>query len=248
MQTNQFDSYYVQTVIKGGENLEIYKHEAKATRKVMSLPLLKLLGHEIYLTNWSSNSKQVLWTACTLAFFGSFRMGELLPQKTTNNCLDDTLLWNDVKMYDTDHILVNVKMSKCNKSGEFVDIFGFEGEGVCPVKAIKELKKSIVHANPNKPVFMFETGICLTLRNFNETVRSLLEPHLGQASSQISGHSFRAGIPAVLAKFPDISNSTEIMGWGRWKSSAYLVYTRLKVDQRRKIFKKITRLLKQTSL
>jgi len=213
----------------------------------MSLPLLKILGHEISKTDWSSNSKQVFWTACTLAFFGSFRMGELLPQKAKNNCLEDTLLWKDIKLYDDDHILVHVKTSKCNKSGEFVDIFGYEGEGICPVKAVKKLKETLSNIDPNTPVFMFNSGMGLTLKNFNDTVRSLLEPHLGLVSKQISGHSFRAAIPAVLAKYPDISNSTEIMGWGRWKSSAYLVYTRLKVDQRRKIFKTITKLLKQSS-
>ena len=51
-------------MIRGIENLEIYEISAKATRKVMSLQILKILGHDISVTDWNKNSKQVLWTAC----------------------------------------------------------------------------------------------------------------------------------------------------------------------------------------
>ena len=73
----------------------------------------------------------------------------------------------------------------------------------------------------------------------NRLLPDLLKPLLGSTASLISGHSFRAGIPSLLAKFPEESTSDEIMGWGRWKSSAYLSYTKLKSDQRKKVFEKI---------
>ena len=50
----------------------------------MTLELLKILGHEIAKTDWPENSKQVLWCACTTAFFGSFRLGEILPKSEYN--------------------------------------------------------------------------------------------------------------------------------------------------------------------
>jgi len=246
--SDNFDSYCIQTLIKGGENLELYNTEIKATRKVMSLPLLKIIGHEISLTDWSCNSKQIFWTACTVGFFGSFRMGEILPRKQCDNCLEDTLLWKDVKIYSNDHVLIHVKTPKSAcVSGEFVDIFSFNGHGVCPVKAIIKLRNSHKCIDVNTPVFTFESGKCLTQKIFNDTVRSLLVPRIGTSSAEISGHSFRAGIPAVLAKFPNIANSDEIMGWGRWKSGAFKVYTRLLPDQRRDVFHKITNLLNITS-
>ena len=93
------------------------------------------------------------------------------------------------------------------------------------------------------------TGIPLLHRSFltktrvNSMLPQLLSPHLGPDSCEISGHSFRAAIPAVLARHPDVANSSDIMGWGRWKSQAYLSYTRLKLRQKKDAFSKITNLL-----
>ena len=125
----------------------------------------------------------------------------------------------------------------------YVDIFRFPGHGTCPVKSIIALRKLSVNNGPDCPVFGFDSGKNLTLNILNSSIRTLLESHLGPESAHFSGHSFRAAIPAVLAKYPEHSSSDEIMGWGRWKSSAYLLYTRLKADQRRKIFDKISTML-----
>ena len=92
--------------------MEIYSGESKTARKVMTLDLLKLLGYEISKTNWSQDSKQVVWGACTLAFFGCFRMGELLPQNENSFNKDDTLLWKDLKFNEPSHILVHIKTPK----------------------------------------------------------------------------------------------------------------------------------------
>ena len=130
--------------MRGKENMEIYANQIKGTRKVMSLPLLKILGNEIAKLNWNENSKQVVWSAFTLSFFGSFRMGEILPQQENTFSPLDTLLWSDVKFLENNHILVHVKTPKSRlPQGEFVDIFQFDGQGVCPVKAIMALRDSL---------------------------------------------------------------------------------------------------------
>ena len=227
-------------VLKGRNNLEIYQAEAKATRKVMSLPLLKLLGHEIAKCDWNKNSKQIVWTAFTMAFFGCFRMGELLAKSEKSYCPEDTLLWKDVKFVGKDHIIIHVKCAKSRrKEGEFVDLFQFEGHKVCPVKALQELKNSSSGLDLNMPVFRFSNGLCLTIKSVNGLLTMLLEPYLGENSKEISAHSFRAGIPAVLARFPNESNTDEIMGWGRWKSKECYTYTRLRTEQKRATFFKI---------
>jgi len=239
-----FEGYILKSVIRGGENLEVYKGLAKATRKVMTLPLLKILGHEIAKSGWEKNSKLVMWGAVTVAFFGSFRAGELLAGGERDFCPKDTLLWKDVKFCSNDHILIHIKNPKSRqREGEFVDIFSFEGQNVCPVKALRALRASLREYNPDSPVFSFGSGKNLTRRGFNVTLASLLTPHLGGEAKHISGHSFRAAIPAVLAKFPRLCNSLDIMGWGRWRSDAYLLYTRLKLDQKRCTFNLITELL-----
>ena len=78
----------------------------------------------------------------------------------------------------------------------------FRGTGVCPVKTLIALKRLSVNNGPDCPVFSFILGKNLTLNNLNDTIRTLLEVHLGPNSRQFSGHSFRAAIPVVLAKYP----------------------------------------------
>ena len=239
-----FENFALKSIVRGKENLEMYENEAKATRKVMSLPLLRILGHEVAKSGWSENSKMVVWGAMCLAFFGSLRCGEILAQAEKSFSPSDTLLWEDLKIYDDDHILIHIKTPKSRiKEGEFVDVFGFEGHGVCPVRAVKKLKNSIGTVDQKRPVFCFSSGICLTRRKMNEILESLLTPHIGTDARHISCHSFRAGIPAVLAKHPKLCNKWDLMGWGRWRSDAYQKYTRLLKDQKRGAFVTITSLL-----
>jgi hypothetical protein len=149
-------------------------------------------------------------------------MGELLPRGENTDRPEETLLWRDVKIYE-DRALILIKCSK-NKTdgGESVDIFQFPGHGVCPLSSIKRLRE-LSGGKENLPVFSFQSGIGLTTRTFNSLLRQLLEPVLGADSRLISGHSFRSAITSSLARFPQLSSSTEVIRWGQWKSSAYLV-------------------------
>ena len=240
--SKSFDNPLLKAVIRGIDNLELYDCNPKHTRKVMTLPLLKLLGHEIAGTSWSENSKLTVWCASTVAFFGCFRMGEILPAESGNT--DDTLLWQDVKIYDESHVLFHIKTPKSkNKQGEFVDIFRVKGHGVCPVMAITKLRSSLPLQCSKNPVFMFENGTLLTMKKFNNILQTLLTPHIGHHAQQMSCHSFRAGIPSTLAKFPDLANSQDIKGWARWKGEDYNRYTRLEVNRRRHIFTKVMSIL-----
>ena len=217
--------------------MEIYADQVKGTQKVMSLPLLKILGNEMAKTTWDENSKQVVWSALTLAFFGSFRMGEILSQQENSFSPKDTLLWSNLKFLDQNHILVHVKTPKSRlPQGEFINIFTFEGHNVCPVRALMALRDTYPAADQDSPVFRFSNGSFLTKTRVNSMLPQLLSPHLGPVSCKISGHSFRAAIPAVLARHPDVANSSDIMGWGRWRSSAFLGYQIFKRKQRRWVF------------
>ncbi len=95
----------------------------------------------------------------------------------------------------------------------------------------------------DQPVFMSSSGSVLTTAKFNKIIKSMLSLSLGDHGSLFSCHSFRAAIPAALAQHPDIASSDMIMGWGRWKSSAYMSYTRLKSAQRKLVFSKIANIL-----
>jgi hypothetical protein len=238
----------VRRVLKGAENLSFYKSISNESRKVMTLPLLKLLGHEISKTSWTSDSKQVFWRACVTAFFGSFRFGELLSPAEGSFNKDETLLWSDVKLSDNS-VLIHVKVSKTRTvQGEYIDLFPFPGHNCCPVKSLLLLKKiCLARGNASnisgQPVFAFSSGKLLTSRKLNELLETLLKPHLGHQAALIQGHSFRAALPSAMANNPDMAGAEDIKSWGRWSSDSFKLYTRLKLNQKRNIFDKITSIL-----
>ena len=241
-------NFICKTILRGAENMEVYKNTKSRLRLVMTLDTLKILGHEIAKTNWDPVNKQVLWAACCMAFFGSCRIGEILSPVVNNYDPKTTLLWGDLKNVNEGWI-IHIKSPKSRmEGGEYLDIFPFKGHQCCPVKAIHQLKNMSPHSTSTKnPVFMFKNGSLLTKNTFNEKIRELIKGTLGTFGKNFSGHSFRAGIPSALAKYPELVTDNHIMGWGRWGSAAYLSYTRLKADQKKEIFEKITVVLNSSA-
>jgi hypothetical protein len=74
------NSFISRTLLRRAENLHFYEPKPAQNKKVMTLPLLELIGHEISIENWSIKSKSVVWTALLLGFWGSFRFEELLTK------------------------------------------------------------------------------------------------------------------------------------------------------------------------
>ena len=241
---NACNNYICKLIIRGAENMTLYSPNKNRSRNIMSLPLLKILGNEIARSNWKVDSKQCIWAASLLAFFGTCRMGELLSSKETLYDPAATLLWGDLR-YGKNSWLIHIKSPKSRQpGGEYIDIFQFANHNCCPVKALLAWQAISPHSkHADRPVFMMENGKLLTKGKFNETIRAILSTKLGKRATKITGHSFRAGIPSMLAKFPELASDSHIMGWGRWCSKAYLSYTRLKLDQKIKMFSKIVHVL-----
>jgi hypothetical protein len=234
------------TMLKGIKNLEFYRELTKPARKAMTMPVLKLLSHQVAVSNWEKTCKQVYWTAFSVAFFGSFRFGELLSVAATSFNSSETLLWRDV-VVEKDTVILHVKVPKSkNKNGEFIELFEIPGNPYCPVNALKKLKSlSKFSSDPNSPVFRFDDGSFLSSYALNRTLLSLLEPVLGVSAKLFSGHSFRAGVPSALANCPELASDSDIMYWGRWSSSSYKLYMRLNSNQKRHIYRKLVSALKE---
>jgi hypothetical protein len=75
---------------------------------MITLPMLKLIGHEIAKSDGTKNLKQVLWSACVTAFFGSFRLSEILSKREWNYNETETLLWSNVKFTGPDSVLIYI--------------------------------------------------------------------------------------------------------------------------------------------
>jgi len=231
----------VKTLIKGKENLESNLTFKSKGRTAMSLPVLKIIGNEIAKCEMNSYDKQVLWSACCTSFFAACRMGELLPKTKFGWDKNSTLTWDNVKI-ENDFATIHFKKTKTRTvGGEKIHVFSFKGHNCCPLKALKKLKN--VTANSSGPVFKFSDGSNLTKSRLNTKIRFFLKNYFGDLANSFSGHSFRAGIPTLLGKYPDLIKDSHIMGWGRWSSNAFLHYTKLRTDQKLCLFKKIENVL-----
>jgi hypothetical protein len=236
------DDFFISAMIKGAKNLNLYSSIFKPAKFVMTFPLLKILGHEIANSEWTKDSKTVVWAACCVAFFGSFRLGEILPDE--KNSPQENLTWDRVHFSDSGSAIINIRFPKAIKKpqGDFVDIFKIGDCSFCPLSALSKLA-SIRPSNiaSNKAVFSFPDGNPLSAKNLVSSVQSLLAKHIGSKALQLSGHSFRAAIPAALANNPSLASDQEIMIWGRWSSDSYKSYTRLKHEAKLAIFRKIVK-------
>jgi len=92
-------------------------------------------------------------------------------------------------------------------------------------------------------VFRFSSGKNLTCSVLNKTLADLLPDFCSPGLDSVTCHSFRAGIPSILAMFPDLVSSDQIKGWGRWQSDCYMLYTRLSLLEKEQIFGKIKQAL-----
>jgi hypothetical protein len=201
-----FSDFFTKSMLKGAENMSLYSNISKHAKLVMTLPLLKLIGHEIATSNWKTDSKKVFWAACCLAFFGSFRMGEILSN-SESSFSTETLTWNQVNFSGNDFATIHINFPKINPKGkgDFIDVFKTDNSNLCAYTCLKKLFDSKPsHVKNNLPVFMFESGSFLSQKTFNVTIRNLLYKHLGPTAAKFSGHSFRAGIPAAIANHPSL--------------------------------------------
>ncbi len=225
-------------MIKGAENLSLYSNITKHAKLVMTLPLLKILGHEIATSNWSTDSKRVFWSACCVAFFGSFRMCEILS-KSESSYSTETLTWDWVNLSVHGIATIQVRFPKSNSKckSDFIDLFAISNSSLCPYSCLLNLRdKKSLDVKLNWPVLAFDSGLFLSTKRFNSTIRDLMHKHLGKNSENISGHSFRTGIPVAISNHPALMSNDDVCKWGRWNSGSFKLYTRLKLSARKAIF------------
>jgi hypothetical protein len=111
--------------------------------------------------------KHVVWTACTVAFFSSARLGELLASAMYKHDPTADLLWSDVNFPTPDSVLIMLKCAKKSGEipGEFLDLFPFLGFDCCPVASLRKLLQLQQDAgtySPDLPCFRFASGKNLT--------------------------------------------------------------------------------------
>ena len=167
----------------------------------------------------------VVWAIAATAFFGFFRLGELLPGSSGEFNPATSLAWGDVAVDDPmapRMVQVHLKKSKCDQFGNGADIvLGVTGVALCPVTAILKYVES--RGNQPGPFFLNTTKGTVTKPWFVAQVRGFLN-QLGLPQHHYAGHSFRSGA-ATTAAAAGVEDST-IQTLGRWQSAAFLQYIR----------------------
>jgi len=232
---------FANSLLKGIKNRECQNNRKKPKTTPMDFLLLKRIKKNLKKSNKSVIDQKVLWTACVLAFWGCFRLGEIFPKsKLTFDKFSD-LLGADVSVRGG-NLSLNLKSTK-TRGAEItkVSLSKVHLRGLCPVHAVKSLKKIQKNAgtwSEFMPIFRTENGANLSKNEFLKEINTVM----AQEGKIFSGKSFRCGIPTLLAKFKNIHGVELIKAAGRWKSSAYRTYI-MKNDGGISNFQKISNLL-----
>jgi hypothetical protein len=214
---------FANALIKGIKNREPHVTPQKGKTVPVDFYVLKNIRKNIKTSDLSKGDKKVIWTVCIVAFWGCFRLGEILPKtKTTFDRFSD-LLGADVSLRGG-KLSLNLKSTKTRGTVPVkVSLSKIDWPGLCPVHAMKSLKKFQKHKgtwSKTLPVFRTENGANLSKIFFLKQTNLFFH---GEGKI-LTGKSFRCGIPTLLSKFNDIHDIKLIKAAGRWKSSAYRTY------------------------
>ena len=130
---------FANSLLKGIKNRECKNNRKKPKTTPMDFLLLKKIKKNLKKSNKSVIDQKVLWTACVLAFWGCFRLGEILPKsKLTFDRFSD-LLGADVSVRGG-NLSLNLKSTK-TRGAEItkVSLSKVHLRGLRPVHAMKSL-------------------------------------------------------------------------------------------------------------
>ena len=200
-------------VLKGAKNYSDSNVATRPTRLPMNLDLLTVLGHRINELEWSGYAKQVFWTASTTSFFSSCRMGEILAPIENGFQPGVTLMWENIVFSSNYDVLTFVPYTKSSGfEGKIIDLYPIEGSKFCPSASLRRLKKLAIAEGvwkSDNPVFTFKSGKFLTKQKVNLWLSKILNDFTDD-NHIITGHSFRAAIPSILASHPNKSSVNSI--------------------------------------
>jgi hypothetical protein len=227
-------------LLAGYKNIEKRKRKHKPVKPI-NLSILLQIRNNLSNTKMGRGSRLAIWAASLLAFWGSFRLAEILPSRRLAFDKFSDLLWNDIH-WRKESFLLDIKQPKISHGwADRVEIFQIASSHFCPVHALKKLKHYWKRKDKNyksKPVFRSSSGKILTKRKFLSTIRKGLQQS-GKPWKQITGKSFRSALASELENFSNTFKERHIKILGRWKSNAYQRYIRKFRKEKKLVMKEI---------
>ena len=218
----------------------------KKTRRAITIDMLKLLGHAIAChSSWTDFEKSLRWTVFLVAWWGSFRIGELLTANKTTFSPSNTLLASDITHHE-DSVAFWIRSPKVNREslGDVVEVWRVPArqdlDPILALNAYMKRRQDRFTEAESSPLFLHENGSMYTKDELNKDLGILLStyPQLNTEKDYWSGHSFRSGLTTVLSVLG--FSEEEIQSWGRWTSSAYKIYIK-NGAQRKSVGAKLTK-------
>lgn len=211
------DDFLVKKALKGGS-----KRKSNTTlREPISIILLAKLVKTLHLVCESKYEVSMIKSAFLLAFFGLFRIGEMVAD-TKVRAQRSVMLLRDIVIKD-ETLTITVRFSKTDQTGKSSSIVvnGQKGNPLCPVEAVKKFVKR--RGTEPGPLFLHYNGSFLSRFQFNKILLmalSIADPK----QANIQTHSFRiGGATNAMAKGVPYEKIQEM---GRWKSNVAKRYIR----------------------
>ena len=178
-----------------------------------------------------------------MAWWGSFRIGEIIPKSSSRFNSKKDLLASDLTFLG-DSVACWIHAPKVPKSpqGDVVEVWKVpirpDLDPVVALVAFLSARSEKFGSAEALPVFLHENGKIYSKNEFNLDLSTLLAvyPELDTKRDKWSGHSFRSGLSTLLSLlnfskveilifkkyFPKkFKIQEEIKSWGRWASDSY---------------------------
>ena len=225
----------VKLILSGKHNWDNMKErlDGKRKRDPITLDIMKFFKKKLISIEWEKEKKILFHAVSTLLWNGSFRVHELLSKESKSFDPSVTLLWKDLVLDKVELqgkiigvISVFHKSPKTDRIGAGQRIEVFETRNfMCPFKALqKYIAINTFGRKPEEPVFRECTGECLTGRKLNTYLEDISK-ELTAKGLNIKNHSFRAGVPTMMGSLG--YSDSDMMAAGRWRSRAFMAYTKL---------------------
>lgn len=185
-----------------------------------------MLGHMLQRLKKGPQGKHdrlMLRAALTFGFFGFLRVSEFtLTDQRFDPRLHPTM--RDIH-WSCEGMQFFIKRSKTDQMGKgtTICIGRTESRHTCAVAAMEAYRRHCHCPTHSSPLFHFKNGRPLTAKVFRITLLSLVE-QCGYDPRKYNTHSLRIGAATAAARAGLPSDTIQKLG--RWRSNAYITYTR----------------------
>ncbi|XP_075688135.1 uncharacterized protein LOC142656971 [Rhinoderma darwinii] len=189
------------------------------SRRPVSFALLSSLGGSLASVCRSSDEMDLFRLAFSLAFFGAFRIGELVSPSTKQA---GGLRSGEVSLF-ADRLEVWLRRSKTDQvgKGKLIVLFALPGSVMCPVECMRGFTPN--RGSPDLPLLRHVDGSFLSRFQFGAVFKKCLTA-VGVAAGSYSSHSFRIGAATEAGRWG--LDDEGVRRIGRWESNRFKSYVR----------------------